>query len=129
MGRFMMEKNKNKIISTKLIILDYNTPKDLFIDIYIPKQMDGCWVCEYTIYGDLEKEHRAYGESSLQCLYLTLDLIRKYLNEKYNKLKWEGGVVGEHGFPIIVPPFLNKDTQKTIEKIISNELEKPETWR
>ena len=110
--------------------MDHEPPEKIVVTLSIPlKNEDNDWYCKFKIKGNKQKSGTIYGIDPFQALLIVLDVIRKYLAENYKTLQWEGGEVGDHGFSLIVPSFLNKAIVGKLEKIINTELEKSESYQ
>ena len=105
-----------------LINLNSGSSEKIVVTLNMPQKDNNDWYCQFEIRGDRRRSGKVYGIDSFQSLVLCLDVIRKYLENNYKNLQWEGGEFGDHGFPLIVPSFLNKDVITKIEKSVSVEL-------
>lgn len=83
------------------------------------------WTCEFQIRGlGDDRIRRAMGVDSLQALILTLEGVRRALEQSGFSLTWIGGEDGEHGVPRAVPAFFGRRFSARIDKMIDKEIAK-----
>ena len=81
------------------------------------------WVCFYQITGvDMEKPRPILGADSFQAVELTLQDIRRFLDQTRGEFMW-GSPLNGTGFPRNIPWYGSKFS-KQCERLIDSEIEK-----
>jgi hypothetical protein len=81
------------------------------------------WRCDFSVTGvGPEQTHQAHGLDAFQALIVALDGIHSVLSRSGRELAWEGGEVGDTGFPPMVPQAFGlgvvQEVQRSIEEVV-----------